>query len=921
VRKARTWIGLGIFLVAIGVGYLVAAPLAPERLRAELEVRLAETLHGQVHIGSVELSVGFGLTLEGLDLKVWPYDDGAGLHVDRVVASVRPLAHLTGQRRLRSLRLEGARMRVKRAPTGEWTPPPAAAIFSDRLREFEAEPGDRPHPHELLRPLIALEAATRFLLTMPLVADTVELVDSEIQLLDSRTLEDGVVARPLRLTNLRGRLQRRRLTGETRLEIHGRLADAAGDRGGFEWEGHHDRSGEVHMALAFTELQVEALAPHIRIVRPGSEIEASLSGVLSFDAPVPGHGEFKVDLVAKDVRSSYSEVEAADPSTEGASYHASHVELKGSIGITAQAVNIDSLRFTSDDLDLEIDGVVERPLHDASMATVRISIRDITVGEVRHLIGWLPDVEREEAQAIVGNIETGHLRMLRIAGTHSVAGWQAFLAGRSREIPAGFVIDADLEDATIRVGEADRLTELHGRLWWTGNRMEIRGATARLNDSPLPALDLSVEGISNLFASDPAAREIPAGAKPLTGLRAFWETFRKDPDDDSDAPAPQIQLDIERLHHPMFFWPITNLRALIDPLPGGVRIRTDGGSWGGVPISGSVDWLFEPSERVIAKFSAMPPRSAGRLKAPTDGRWAVGRFEVGAVTDGPWYQERATGRFEAEASKIQLRDVEIALRPAGHMVATAEFDLSMHDHVPYRTSFNLDGGDMVHLGELLGLDPGVMTGNVDVAGSFIGELRPGQSIPASLDGMMDLKIGAGTIRREIPAVFAIVLASDLFNPFAKHERVRFDRLETLLEFEAGQMTTDSFTLEGPDVRAFASGDVNVGSDPHNIDLEVVLFLFRPVDTVLEKIPLLNIVLLGPNENLLAAHFELEGPWKDPTARLVPLRSLASGPGSLVFETLPALLQRGIKALGAWFSLDETTEVPSLDPRLSSAAES
>ena len=151
---------------------------------------------------------------------------------------------------------------------------------------------------------------------------------------------------------------------------------------------------------------------------------------------------------------------------------------------------INSLRFTSDDLDLEIDGVVERPLHDASMATVRIDIREITVDEVRHLIGWLPDVEREEAQAIVGNIEAGHLRALRIAGTHSVAGWQAFLAGRSREIPGGFVIDADLEDATIRVGEADRLTELHGRLWWTGNRMEIHGATARLNDSPLPELDL-----------------------------------------------------------------------------------------------------------------------------------------------------------------------------------------------------------------------------------------------------------------------------------------------------------------------------------------------------------------------------------------------------------------------------------------------
>ncbi len=83
--------------------------------------------------------------------------------------------------------------------------------------------------------------------------------------------------------------------------------------------------------------------------------------------------------------------------------------------------------------------------------------------------------------------------------------------------------------------------------------------------------------------------------------------------------------------------------------------------------------------------------------------------------------------------------------------------------------------------------------------------------------------------------------------------------------------------------------------------------------------------LAINENLLAAHFELEGSWDDPQASLIPLRSLATGPGSLVFETLPSLVQRGIKALGSFLSFEdtaeETAEIPTPKPQAPSRTDS
>jgi hypothetical protein len=70
--------------------------------------------------------------------------------------------------------------------------------------------------------------------------------------------------------------------------------------------------------------------------------------------------------------------------------------------------------------------------------------------------------------------------------------------------------------------------------------------------------------------------------------------------------------------------------------------------------------------------------------------------------------------------------------------------------------------------------------------------------------------------------------------------------------------------------------------------------------VLDKIPIVNFLLLGPNRNLLAAHYELAGSWEDPSVRLVPLETLASGPGTLVFERLPSIVERGLEALGGIF---------------------
>jgi uncharacterized protein YhdP len=274
---------------------------------------------------------------------------------------------------------------------------------------------------------------------------------------------------------------------------------------------------------------------------------------------------------------------------------------------------------------------------------------------------------------------------------------------------------------------------------------------------------------------------------------------------------------------------------------------------------------------------------------------------VGALATRNWRQRRVQGRLLAEGPRLRVEGAEIALAPRGRARASAELDLGRADSVPFTFDFSLAESELPDVAQALGLPPQFASGRVAAAGALSGRLDPDGGSARSLSGTIDVAARAGTLAQALPAVMVMALASEPIQPFTRREHVRYERAEAKFELAQGWLRTEELVLEGPDLRALASGGVDLANEPHPLDVEVVLFLFRPVDSVLQKIPVLNYVLLGENRNLLAAHFALKGPWRDPRAHLVPHRSFTSGPGSLVFERLPALMRRGIGALDSLFS--------------------
>jgi len=438
---------------------------------------------------------------------------------------------------------------------------------------------------------------------------------------------------------------------------------------------------------------------------------------------------------------------------------------------------------------------------------------------------------------------------------------------------------------------------------WVGERVEVIGVTAVLNETPLPSLDLVIDGFPNFFAGDPMARKIVSGGEPLTGLGTLWSSLRPTSEADSADVGTTVELHLDYLDHPMFLWPIRDLELEIKTEAQGLRVEKVQGNWAGVPIDGKVEWLFLPDERVSVELSAGRPSDRSPASIPED-TWARGRFAVGRIEGERWRQSAARGDFEASADRVRIHNLAIDLEPSGVVDANGTLQLSEVDAVPFQLDFELKSGDAVAIAKLFGLPPNQITGHVDLSGSFDGTMLPDTWIYAALRGQLNVGVTDGVLRKKAPPVAAVSQASENLEDFDPSEVIRFQSLESVLEFDDGKIHTEAFTLEGPELGVLASGNVDLMSEGKPVDAKVALFLYPKLDRVLPKldrvlgkIPILNLLLLGTDSNLVAAYFHVTGPWGGPEVKPILLPGSA-GPTSVVLQGVPLFVKRGFKALGS-----------------------
>jgi len=892
-RAARVLLALVVCALAAASGFQATSRLAPEQLEEQVLGWLERATGRPAEIASLRIKVGLPVQLEGSGLRLW---DGA-LTAERASARIDVISLLVGRPRLTSLRLDGAHLRVEKLPKGTWQPP-----------IFGKPPAPRPEP--ALEPLRAIEGVFRLLLARPFLADTLIVRRSRISLIHPPPSGDGEPVR-IELANLGGRLLHSRLFGDARLFLRSRVFTDGVDRGVLEWNGSRATDASIHVTMAATGFDLAVVEPYLRGLRGRAHLIGVVDGVVDYATAHAGVGELELELAARHFSASLGERGARPLAVEALS-------VKMGVDVSEDRVSLRGTHVSAGGLDFGLDGALERPLGEDSPARLTVTLAELTVDpeSARSLAGWLPSAGRERFLSLVERLRSGHVVAAEVSGEASLGRWRDSLAGHFDRLPDGFELSARLDDVAIQVDEANLLEQLDVDLAFADDTLTAADASALLNGEPLPNLDLSFQGLSTMLATAVARPERASGARALVGITPLWEMLRPEPGTSAPASAPsRIELELDHLSHPALLWPISDVRVELQLEAGSEGLHTSlhHGRWGAAEIDGEIDWTLGPERRLAirlvaasptagtpgpaAELATLPPPERARPGPGEDRAWASGRVQIGPVAGTRWRHRALRARVEAVAGEVRLDQLEVELEPGGLLVGSVGLDLGHADRVPYRAQLAVRDGDASALTHLLGADPDLVTGWVALGARLAGTLVPGRPLLHDANGRMGLSARDGTLRRSVPPMLALALASGAFNPFASVDRIDYERLESTLRMSDGVLSSDALELDGPDLRLFASGSIDLRESPPVLDAEVVLFLFRQLDRALELIPLVNVLLLGENDNLLAAYFGLVGPWDEPIASAKPLRTIEEGPTDLVTRRIPAIVTKGIKALG------------------------
>jgi hypothetical protein len=876
--------GLGLFAAAALMGFEAASRLAPSWLRIRAEKALTESLGRPVSIGSLRLSLRWGLALEGRDVAADPEGpEGPVLVARRAVARLDPVALLEGRIDLDRLLFEDAVLHPSRI----------RAAASPGAAEGRQEAGTRV---DLADTAAALDALADGLRHLALPAEVVEARGLRID------LPEGAPGRTLLIES--GRLgerwfERGLAVGAEAVLLGDRgTADGAGDDtrevGRIELVGSVGDAVEIEVHLQDLDLGLAlSLGSGAAADPAGSEPAGIARGRLAWQA-LPGQPH-RLQATALLTGLVLPLDRAAEP------LRRERVNASAQLAVGAAEARLLGGRISDDRLVFDLEGRAALPL--GRTARLRVSAR-VAEGADAEGLASLRELGLDLAGRRGGPVEeafdraeSGQLRHAELELAAPLRSWPRLVAsglrGREREVRLGI----EVADLRIRLDEDTRASAALGRLEWSGDVATLRLEAPRVGESGLPDLDVRLSGLDSLSPDDEFRCDRPEfpGALPGRGALMDWIRSRRKPGEPS--AWQWALLEVDWIRHPSLGCSAERVRAEGRPAEGGMDWQLHEGVWAGMPVRGEIAYrgADESGPERVRIAAQLGPAWEAVGPFPAEGPWARGRFQVHVIRFGPWQTREAAGAFELRGDVLAAERAELHLDPAGELQGGAALDLGKEEEVHFRALLQASDVELLDLAAAAKISGEHIRGPLAGSASLEGPLRIGDPTLAHADGWLSLHSRGGSIRRRLPPLLAVAMAAEKLDLFAAPDTLEYEAIDAELRVVEGRARGEVVQLVSPSVRMMASGDMAL-TEPFALEAVMGVFLFPSLDSVIGRVPLLNRVLLGPDENLVNAYFALTGPWRDPDARLVPMKSLASGPASFVFEGLPAFVRGGIRRI-------------------------
>ena len=863
-------IGLAVFLVAALVGFVVAARIAPERLQAEAERMLSDLTEAQVTLGTVHLAFAEELPwmqLQAHDARIdWP--NGGSLTAGRLDGDLNPISLAVARLQVRNLALTDV----------HWVMPD---WWREDEREAPADPGE-PRPIGTAAVIDWFDRQGSALHERPCLGPDIEFTRFDI----SQTRGDAV--EPL-LRGGQGSMHCLALGTGAEADLRGTLVLAAQ-----EAPVHLEiraTDSEVALILSSDEAPIEGWA---RALDFETELQGRLGGILRWRMPEGGPQHLEANLRGTGIRGPVGR-----PGNPAAALELDRPRLRASLTGTQHQLKVRFAELADSGVAVRGDAAFVLPVqHDAAIRA-RVEATDLSLENIHHLVAQLSDPMRETTEEILARVEAGTVDRVEIALQSTARGFDSITGRGPLTRPGDLRTTLEFRDGVIRAGESDRMREVAGRIHFDGQRLEISDASASFGERRLEKLDAALVGLDHLEDPDQIRCRRPAHVAALPGLDSFsdWRSSRRE--GDTTPTWRKLRLELEHTAHPILLCAVSDVVAEIVPDANGLDFHIERGAWAGLPIGAEATYRETPAGEVVVLAATvgepLPPPVVGHDADRTPGEWGRGRFELEANRLGRFRIRGAEGDLSVVGTEVTLTDTVLRLDPGGAIEGHAEIELGEEGDPVYSAGLEFADVSLEDLWTAADLEAGLLSGHLHGALVAEGPLVPNENPLANATGAVAFHAREGDIHRRVPFLLAIVLASKRFQPFKNRDRIAYQAIDLSGTLEGGVLNVGNLTLTSSDVRAAASGTLDLDSDAE-LDMALGVFFFPTLDGVIQKIPILNRIFLGRNDNLVGAYFAVDGPISGPKARIVARDSLTQGGAAGMVLAVPAFVLGGFQEI-------------------------
>lgn len=907
----RSWLRLfltGVLLLGALVGYLAWSGTGGRLLHEEIEAQLSRRLERAVSLEAVDLGIERGLRVSVRNLRIHPTAETVGeplLRAGRVVAWIDIPALLIGKLALRSLVLEGPSLRLDRAQDGRFAGLPLPDFNTS---EFD-DRGDV-YGEGLARAVEGLEPTAREAADRLQIANRVEIRDGTLRFVDQTRAADDP---PLRLELVQLLAERSWLSDAGSLSLDAVVVDGRNAPFPIEFDVKREEDRPFAWDLSWQGVSLAAA----RQLVPSLPLLAGLTGRWS------GALHVTRDATSQNALAITSTVEDASLVLPNSKDRIAYprLEFEARVELDDKQLRVRAGKLGGSRIHSDFAMTLDRPLRPASPAQLATRLTGVEFEDMRSLVDSL-ESQSQTARSmyrLVERVDTGRIQQIEASGTATLRDWQTLWRGPERDLPEGFLFAAVFDRVDVGRGSPDEIRDLAGEVEWIGDKLVLRDGRARFRGKWLPAMDLTIDGVSHFVRATRRAKRITANPPELPGLRPLARLLRpRDPN--ALPPVKAIGLAIDRLEHPLLRWPLRDAQVLIVPIRRGVQVDLREGNLGGASVSGEVIWSSEPGDgQIEADLVFAPPPPTSSLPPPRSGgsldgadrpdrqtasqstwpatRWGAARVELEFRPRPKLPFARATGYVRLDGTDLVAREVGITLAPQGTIETRGVIGLEDPEAVGIDLSFALTDGRFESLSEFIAIPPNLITGALAGTGTLRGRLRPERAFIAELDGKIHAEADAGRVALGVPLLLRLTRATEGYNPFAKEDEIGYETMEATIDFKRGVLDSQDFQIEGP-LRVYAKARIDTNPRPVEIRAVVGIFLFRAPNQILSNVPILRSLLPGSERGLVGAYFRVDGAIGEPGIDPLPLETFLTAVPSAIktpMKVLQYLFDRNGKA--------------------------